>query len=165
MFSRLLKRTAPQRAQWLDSCQKFKFARYYNKAQSQAQEMKDDMSAYEYKPTAINELVPAPRYVDKALNTAHETMRDSKYTRELYRSSVITRKQNEMRYAQGRMYTHLKLEQIKQSVKEVRAKALAESQKHLKKKVEKEVFEKLPVDDQLNLPVGTEFDYVIKQKA
>lgn len=49
-------------------------------------------------------------------------MRDGKYNLERYRTSTLTKRQNEARYTKGRLYTHLKLHQIKEGVKEVRAK-------------------------------------------
>jgi len=84
--------------------------------------MKDNMLAYEFKPDAINELVPSPRYVDKALNEHQDTLKTSQYSLERKRTTALTKRQNEARYAQGRLYSHLKLYQIKQGVKDVREK-------------------------------------------
>ena len=78
------------------------------------------MLSYEFKPESINEVVPSPRYVDKALNRDQSSIRMSKYSLETQRTSALVKRQNEARYAQGRLYSHLKLHQIKQSVIEVR---------------------------------------------
>lgn len=79
------------------------------------------MMAYEFKPDAINSIVPSPRYIDKALNHSLEDARDNKYNAERYRTSTLVKRQNETRYQRGRLYSHIKLQQIRQQVSEMRA--------------------------------------------
>lgn len=99
--------------------------------------MKDNMLAYEYRPDQMQELVPSPRYIEKALNKNAHHLRDAKYNLERYRTSGILRRQNEHRYAQGRYYTHLKLDQIKRGVKDIRDKIRDEELKAAGVKQEK----------------------------
>jgi len=54
--------------------------------------MKDNMLSYEFKPDAINELVPSPRYVDKALNSDHEESKTSQYSLERKRTAALTKR-------------------------------------------------------------------------
>ncbi len=82
----------------LTSKQSFGFARYYNKAQTAALGMKEDMMSYEYVPDAINNLMPIPRYPTKSVNANNELMRDNKYNLERKRTSLITKRQNEAKY-------------------------------------------------------------------
>lgn len=129
--------------------------------------MKDNMLAYEFKPDAMSELTPAPKYIEKGLNKHMHHHRDGKFNLERHRTSVISRRQNEMRYAQGRLYSHLKLDHIKRGVKELRDKAHEEElrSKGVKAQKEETFSEKYEIDDQMNLPIGTEFDFIIKAKA
>lgn len=138
------------------------FARYYNKAQATAQGMKDDMLSYEYKVNTINSIIPGPRFPTPALNRDHDISRDNKYSLERRRTNKLVQRQNEFKYNQGRMYTHLKLNQIKQGVIDVRKQSVLQDKKV---KAQKAQFQKMPVDDQLNLAIGTEFDYIIKAKS
>ena len=50
--------------------QSMSFARHANKAQKVSQDMKYDMSAYEYVPETINRLTPHPNYPDPAMPTS-----------------------------------------------------------------------------------------------
>ena len=54
--------------------------------------MKDNMLSYEYKPDSINNVVPAPRYSPKALNSHEEILRDSKFNLERKRTATITKR-------------------------------------------------------------------------
>ena len=101
---------------------RFGFARYRNKAQATSLGMKDSMLSYEFVPEAMTTLEPAPQYIEKALHGRADHRKFNFDSAERMRTNVLKRRQNEQRYAQGRMYTHLKLHQIRESVKEVRAK-------------------------------------------
>lgn len=67
-------------------------------------------------------LEPSPGYITQPLKQRPDLLKFNTDSMERGRTNIITRRQNEARYAQGRMYSHLKLHQIKESVKEVRAK-------------------------------------------
>ena len=69
-----------------------------------------------------------------------------------------------MKYHKGRMHSHLKLFQIREQVKEVRAKGDVNARRRRNKNTA-ETFEQMPVDDQMGLPIGTDFDFIIKKKA
>ena len=67
------------------------------------------MLSYEFKPEVINSIIPAPRYPTNALAPNATEQRNNKYNTERRRTSVLTKRQNEYRFTQGRMYTHIKL--------------------------------------------------------
>ena len=131
------------------------------------------MQTYEYRPTRMSTIEPSPEYVEPAhkLQKHWYTEKMGKDNLERKRTNIITRRQNESRFIRGRLYSHYKIEQIKEGVKEVRAKALLAAQEEamkknrVKKKKEDEVYEVRPVDDTMSLPMGTEFDFVLKAKA
>ena len=98
------------------------FGRYLNRAQREALEMKSDLTCYEYKQTLISDLNPGPRYPEQALLPQHKIIkkRNAVYNLERIRSSAITKKRNEARFYQGRVHSHLKLEQLKEDVAAIR---------------------------------------------
>jgi len=67
--------------------------------------MKDDMSAYEYKPEMLTGLAPGPNYPDKVFdrNGEKKHQRDSKYNLERMRTSMITQRANKQRFETGRL--------------------------------------------------------------
>ncbi len=125
------------------------------------------MNAYEFKPEAINSLTPAPRYIDKSLtNTSVGRPKDDQYNLERYRTSTLQRRANDARFYRGRLYSHIKLEQIKSNVEEVRDKMVQKAKrKQRKSNKNNQTYEKYEIDDQLSLPMGTDYDFIIKKKA
>ena len=122
--------------------------------------------AYEFQPDAISSLVPAPQYVEKPLkNKKVGSSKDNQYDAERFRTGAIQKRQNEARYFRGRLYSHIKLEQIRSGVETVRDKMTQKAKKTSKTKRANQTYEKFEVDDQLNLPIGTDYDFIIKKKA
>ena len=78
--------------------------------------MKDNMLSYEYKPDNMNVIKPAPNYPTKALNSNKDLNRDNSFNLERKRTAGLTKRQNDNRFSMGRLYSHIKLEQIKTSV-------------------------------------------------
>ena len=112
------------------------FGRYLNRAQADAIAMKCDMTTYENKRTLISSLDPGPRYPEKALPTQAKVNRhrNAKYNLERMRTSAITKGRNEVRYATGRLHSHLRLEQLKQDLAEIREKEELELKEVIKTK-------------------------------
>ena len=99
------------------------FARIQNKAQQVAQDMKTDMTAYEYKPDTISRLTPHPNYPDRAIpdkfySTKRKEMAQASLER--LRTAGILKKENERRFNIGRVYQHIKLDQIKKEVQKIK---------------------------------------------
>lgn len=95
------------------------FARYFNKAQQTALDMKTDMTAYEYFPETISRLDPHPNYPERAIDDRYwqwKSQQMSKTTAERLRTGSILKRQNERKYTQGRLFSHIKLAQIKKEV-------------------------------------------------
>lgn len=128
------------------------------------------MTAYEYKPEHITKVEPSPRYIEKALLEGPERekiKRDYVYNAERLRTAGILKRANHERVVQGRMYSHIKFEEMRQKVQQIRDNETLAMQKVRKTRATREgtpspVFE---IDDTFNLPIGTEFDHIIKEKA
>ena len=133
MLNRLFNRQASFPALYQSSQRSF--ARYYNKAQATAHGMIDNMLSYEFKVDTINSIVPGPRFPSPALNRDHDRHRDNKYTLERRRTNKLVQRQNEARYNTGRMHSHLKLNQIKQGVIDVRKQSELKDKKVKDQKV------------------------------
>ena len=104
--------------------------------------------AYEFQPDAISTLVPAPRYIEKPLkNTSTGMSKDHKYDAERFRTAAIQKKANEARYFRGRLYSHIKLEQIRSGVETVRDKITQKAKRSSKTKRANQTYEKFEVDD------------------
>ena len=99
------------------------FARAHNRAQQVALDMRTDMTAYEYSPETISRLTPHPNYPERALPDKWHGVRRGEMARaslERLRTAAILKKENERRYNQGRVYAHVKLDQIKREVQKLR---------------------------------------------
>lgn len=131
---------------------------------------KIDMTAYEYKPEHITKVEPAPRYLESALSEGpdrEKMARDRSYNYERLRSAGILKRVNQERAFQGRMWSHIKLNEMKQKVQQIRDNETLYANRERKSRATRDglpvpMFE---IDDTFNLPVGTEFDFVIKEKA
>lgn len=94
---------------------------------------------------------------------------------ERYRDNTITRNRLKERFITGRLYAHLKHEELKAQVQQIHDKENAISSSGLenlkaseltKLKGEKGVFfEKMEYDDTYKLPYGVGYDHVIKKKT
>jgi hypothetical protein len=142
------------------------FARYRNRAEQDAISMKTDLTTYENKRGLISELVPGPRYPDRAMPKEWEKnrIRDQRYNYELVRTSGITKNRNEARFAAGRINAHFKLEQLRKDVQKIRDQEIAGKQ-GLKKIKRGIVAPDVQIDDQFLLPYGAGYDHIIKARA
>ena len=73
--------------------------------------MKDDLSTYEYLPEMIRKLDPGTQYPNKAMHPNDNQvrhLRNTKYSMERYRTSAITKRNNEQRFGIGRLHAHYK---------------------------------------------------------
>lgn len=87
-----------------------------NRAHKANVDSKTDMTAYDYKPEHITKIEPSPRYIDKALSEGpqkEKIKRDHIYNAERLRTAGIFKRSNNERVWQGRMYSHLKLHDLK----------------------------------------------------
>ena len=95
------------------------FARL-NKAQRIAIEMKDSMDAYVYKPKKIISIIPGTQFPDNPMNKNEKFKRDKQATLERFRTSEISRRQNQMRFYRGRYWAHEKFYSMKQEVQKIK---------------------------------------------
>jgi hypothetical protein len=81
------------------------------------------MTAYDYKPEHITKIEPSTRYIDKALLEGPERekiKRDHAYNAERLRTAGILKRSNQDRVFQGRMYAHIKLNDMRNKVQQIR---------------------------------------------
>lgn len=146
------------------------FSRQLNRAHKMNVDSKTDMTAYDYKPEHITKIEPSPRYIESALLEGpqrEKIKRDFVYNAERFRTAGILKRSNEQRVFQGRMYAHLKLHDMRTKVQQIRDNETLAQTKVRKTRATREglpapMFE---IDDTFNLPIGTSFDHVIKEKA
>lgn len=76
------------------------------------------MTAYQYKPQLIYNIDPAPQYPDEpALSGGDQVYRDKfKKSLERFRDNTFSKRRQRERFMTGRLYAHLKNEELKQSV-------------------------------------------------
>lgn len=146
------------------------FARYLNKGQRAAIDMKSDMTAYEQIPDMISNLDPGPGYPERPLNNNQnviKNIRDAKHNLERLRTSGVAKRQNEQRFARGRLFSHYKLEEIRADVKHIKSKEreTATKKELALKRQRGVVVPDYEIDDQFQLPYGLGFDHIIKKKA
>ena len=67
------------------------FARTFNRAQKASDEMKTDLSAYEYKPEHIVRIHPGTQFPDMNTFYGEKANRDKKHTFDRRRTAKITR--------------------------------------------------------------------------
>ena len=95
------------------------FGRTLNRAHRMNVDSRTDMTAYDYQPEHITKIEPSPRYLEKGLKESlgrEKIKRDHVYNAERLRTAGILKRSNMERIYQGRLYTHLKLNEMKQSV-------------------------------------------------
>jgi len=129
--------------------------------------MKSDLTCYEYKQTLIADLNPGHRYPEQALLPKHKIVkkRDARYNLERIRTSAITQKRNHARFYQGRIHTHLKLEQLKEDVANIRDNESVQKSQDTFQGKRGIIAPDVQIDDQFLLPYGAGYDHIIKQKA
>lgn len=128
--------------------------------------MKTDLTCYENKKILIDELMPGPRYPDKAMKSLREQnrIRNSKASLERIRTSGISKQRAEARFYKGRIEGHFKLEQLRKEVAAVRAEEKLNTNKKVKIK-EGIRAPDVQIDDMFQLPYGAGYDHIIKAKA
>lgn len=151
------------------------FARYFNRAQEQDFKYKTDMTAYQYKPDLIYKIDPSPEYPDGPLPLpAGKKLEQDKFrdSLERFRDNSLAKRRQRDRFMTGRLFAHLRQEELRSAVQEIHNKetgasedaASATSDASLIK--EKGVWvDRFEYDDQFKLPYGVGFDSIIKKKA
>lgn len=112
-----LKLSAKPSAFYTQSTQSF--ARYFNRAQEQDQSYKYDMTSYQYKPELIYKVDPSPQYPDgKQPEPRHliEEREKFKNSLERFRDGNIAKRRQRDRFMTGRLFAHVKQEELKQQV-------------------------------------------------
>ena len=156
--------------------QRFGFARYYNRSQNMDQMYKFDMTSYAYKPELIYKIDPAPQYPDGPYPEKPQTVINRKKfsdSLEKFRDNTFAKRRQKERFMTGRLYSHLRHEELKQAVHEIHAKekddATASADMSLSDPNlvrEKGVWvDRLEYDDQFKLPYGAGYDHVIKKRT
>lgn len=153
------------------------FARYFNRAQQQDYKYKSDMTAYQYRPDLIYKIDPAPQYPDGPLPLpANRKLDQDKFrdSLERFRDSSIAKRRQRDRFMTGRLFAHLRKEELRSAVQEIHDKetsgassqdaafATTDSTAIKEKGVWVDRFE---YDDQFKLPYGVGFDHIIKKRA
>lgn len=95
------------------------FARYFNRAATQDNTFKYDMSAYKYRPELIYKIDPAPQYPDSPLpkpdSLLHQETQQKKHM-ESYRDASIKKSRMAEKSLVGRLFAHHRHEELKQAV-------------------------------------------------
>lgn len=131
---------------------------------------KTDMTAYDYKPEHITKIEPSPRFIDKALEEGpqkEKIKRDHVYNAERLRTAGILKRAQQERVNQGRMYSHVKLHDLQNKIQQIRDnETLWDSQIRKTRSTREGIFAPtFEIDDTFDLPVGTQYDATIKEKA
>lgn len=132
------------------------------------------MTAYQYKPDLIYKIDPSPQYPDGPHPLpAGKKLEQGKFRDSLERfhdSSIAKRRQRD-RFMTGRLFAHLRQEELRAAVQEINEKetggaasAAAVSDASMIK--ERGVWvDRFEYDDQFKLPYGIGYDTIIKKKA
>ena len=133
------------------------------------------MTAYQYKPDLIYKIDPSPEYPDGPLPLpAGKKLEQDKFrdSLERFRDNSLAKRRQRDRFMTGRLFAHLRQEELRSAVQEIHNKetgasedaASATSDASLIK--EKGVWvDRFEYDDQFKLPYGVGFDSIIKKKA
>lgn len=129
-----------------------------------------NMLAYDYKPEHITKIEPSPRFLDKALEEGpqkEKIKRDQAYNAERLRTAGVLKRSNLDRVYQGRMYSHIKLNDMRNKVQQIRDNETLFDKQIRKTRSTREglTAPSFDIDDTFDLPVGTQFDTIIKEKA
>ena len=156
----------------LQTCQAaFRFSRYFNRAQVQDQTYKTDMTAYQYKPQLIYKIDPAAYYPDEPNLSAGKQLARDKFrdSLERFRDNALTKRRQRDRFLTGRLFAHLRNEELKKAVQLIKDKETGADEREgaaARALQERGVWmEQLEVDDQFKLPYGVGFDKLIKKRT
>jgi hypothetical protein len=89
------------------------------------------MTAYHYKPDLIYRIDPAPQYPDEPALSDKQKLERNKFrdSLERFRDNQIGKKRNRDKFMTGRLFAHLRQEELRQAVNEIHNKETsAESQ-------------------------------------
>ncbi len=130
------------------------------------------MSAYQFKPELIYRIAPSPEYPDqKDINPSRsrlKTLHDRSQYYEKFRNADVDRNRHEERFLEGRLFSHLRAEENKEQVKQLKQlESGADMDKVREKRNDEGVFEVPTVeyDEEYKLPYGLGYDKLIKKKT
>lgn len=126
------------------------------------------MLSYEYMPEEISVFEPGISYPDPALRLPAKQLkqkRDANYGLERFRTAAVTKNENTQRFQQGRIYSHIKFEEMRRSVKGIKSLEQQNEAKALKLRENGMFFQPKEIDDQFLLQYEAGYDHIIKQKA
>jgi hypothetical protein len=131
------------------------------------------MTAYQYRPQLIYNIDPAPQYPDEPMLSGSEQLHRDKFRASLerFRDNTFTKRRQRERFMTGRLFAHLRNEELKQAVQEIHDKEAIASESDAAS-VDASAFKEKGVwvdrfefDDQFKLPYGVGFDNIIKKKT
>ena len=116
LISSTLKKTGP--------IQQRSFARYFNRAATQDYQYKTDMTAYNFKPDLIYKIDPAPQYPDNPIESETKKRENQQFkdSLEKFRDNTFSKRRQRDRFMTGRLFAHLRQEELKQAVQEIHDK-------------------------------------------
>jgi hypothetical protein len=134
------------------------------------------MTAYQYRPDLIYKIDPAPQYPDGPHPLpAREALDRQKFrdSLERFRDNSLAKKRQRERVMTGRLFAHIRQEELKQAVQEINEKeeggaSAAEvdggASAAAVLKMKGIWVDRFDYDDQFNLPYGVGYDHIIKKK-
>ncbi len=119
--SHLLLKTTTSASSGVTQHQAFTFARYFNRAQLQNDQYKTDMTAYQYKPDLIYKIDPSPQYPDEPMLSGKKQIERQKFkdSLEKFRDNKFAKTRQRERFMTGRLYAHLRHDELRKAVQEI----------------------------------------------
>jgi hypothetical protein len=124
------------------------------------------MTAYQYKPELIYKIDPAPQYPDQPMMSEGTKVDRNKFrdSLEKFRDNTFTKRRQRDKFLTGRLFAHLRHEELKSAVAEIHSKETSTTAGQEVK--EKGVWvEQHDIDDQFKLPYGFGYDAIIKKRT
>ena len=123
-------------------------------------------TSYEYQPEQIIRIHPGTQFIDNPMNHGEKRERDRQASAERQRTAILTYNANKKRFYRGRIFAHEKFYNMKQEVQKIKDLEQDSKSKVIEEKQPKGYWlEMMEKEDQFNVPVGTDFDYIIKERA
>ena len=92
-------------------------------------------------------------------------MRDRRASVERFRTAALTKRHNEKRFMRGRTFAHQRFTEMKQEVAKINEVENQEKSESLIEKQSKGFQTEMPeIEETYNVPMGTEFDYIFKDR-
>lgn len=129
------------------------------------------MTAYQYKPQLIYKIDPAAYYPDEPNLTPGQQLQRDKFRASLerFRDNAFTKRRQRDRFMTGRLFAHVRNEELKQAVQNIKDKETGGASDEASAAgtlTERGVWmEKLEFDDQFKLPYGVGYDKLIKKRT